>query len=207
LGVIPLFSKLQDYDDNPFYSKIAIEDLSDKQHLFSDLQSAITNKKIVEFIYKDKTRLVKPYKIVSFDGYWYLYCEDMNGCKLKTYYFKDIVKVIIKNETFKSNLYAHEKLKYAINAWFDPSSEPFEVALLVEKVIAPYFIRRPLSLDQRIIKIHSDGSMEIALNVTSQKEILHEIKKWMPELVVISPKSTIDLARNIAEGFLWRQGL
>jgi len=197
-----LFSKLQNYDDNPFYSKMIIEDLTDNQYLFQILQRAIANKNIIEFIYKEKHRIVNPYKIVSFDGYWYLYAEEASESKLKTYYLKDISKPIIKNETFKDSEIAHTKLKYAINAWFEPNSEPFEVTLHANQKIAQYFKRRPLSSEQRIIKLYSDGAIDISLKATCQKEILQEIKKWMPDLTVVAPENTRLMAIEIAKNFI-----
>ena len=71
--------------------------------------------------------------------------------------------------------------------------------------IAKYFHRRPLASTQRILKTYEDGSMEIEVYATSEREIMQEVKKWMPDLIIISPKPLALKAKSIADSFLNRQ--
>lgn len=130
-----LFSKLQNSHDNPIYSKIEIEDISDKTDLIKDLQEAIVNFKQVEFSINSKYRFVEPYKITTFDGYWYLYGKDLLDDRLKTFYIKNIVNFSLTDKTFTKNIEALKKLDSAINIWFEPNSKLFEVRLLVKKIL------------------------------------------------------------------------
>jgi predicted DNA-binding transcriptional regulator YafY len=41
--------------------------------------------------------------------------------------------------------------------------------------------------------------------VSSEKEALYEIKKWIPDIAVISPKSLVLQMKNIASEFLNNQ--
>jgi predicted DNA-binding transcriptional regulator YafY len=191
-----LFSKLQNTHESPIYSKIEIEDISDKTNLIKSLQDAIINFNQVQFHYKDKYRIVEPYKITTFDGYWYLYGKDIIQDKLKTFYIKDINNLNLSNKTFNKNIKALQKLDYAINVWFEPDNEAFEVRLLVKKEISKYFKRRPLCKSQIIIKEYKDETIEILLTATSKKELIYELKKWQPSLLVIEPK---DLAKEILD--------
>ncbi|MEN8303736.1 MAG: WYL domain-containing protein [Campylobacterota bacterium] len=200
-----LFSKLQNQSENPILSKTIIEDLSDKLTLFNQLEEAITKHSVVVFNYNEKLRHVKPYKIVSFEGYWYLYGEEILENKLKTYYFKDIDHFKINHDSFTPNKEVYNILERAINAWFEPNKKPFEVIIHVSSAIAKYFHRRPLSSTQRIEKIYDDESMDIVLLATSDREILHEVKKWMPDLIIISPKPLAIQAKEVADKFLDRQ--
>lgn len=200
-----LFSKLQNHTKNPIYSKTIIEDLSDKLELFHLLEEAITAHSIVSFGYNGKMRSVNPYKIVSFEGYWYLYGEERLENKLKTYYFKQIEDLKVTADTFEPEEKSYRILERAINAWFEPNKEPFEVIINASPEIAKYFHRRPLASTQRIVKIYEDGSMDIAVLSTSDTEILHEIKKWMPQLIIVSPKALALKAKGIADTFLSRQ--
>lgn len=200
-----LFSKLQNHTKNPIYSKTIIEDLSDKLDLFHELEDAITRHAIVMFNYNNKLRHIKPYKIVSFEGYWYLYGEELLEGKLKTFYFKDIDNIRISDEIFKPEEHAYQVLERSINAWFEPNKEPFEVILNVSPAIAKYFNRRPLATTQRIVKVYEDESMDIAVLSTSDREVLHEVKKWMPDLIIVSPKALALKAKDIANVFLNRQ--
>ena len=200
-----LFSKLQNHSQNPIYSKTIIEDISQSLAIFQAVEKAINENKIVTFNYKKSLRRVKPYKIVSFEGYWYLYCEDCTGEKLKTFYFKDILHVKISDETFEANTKAYKTLERSINAWFNPNEEAFEVTLHASQKILKYFERRPLSMTQRVIKLYKDGSADIVILATSETEILHEVKKWIPDLIILSPKSFALQALEDAQLFLEKQ--
>ena len=200
-----LFSKLQNHSNNPIYSKTIIEDISESLDLFNKIEKAIAENLIVMFNYNNKVRHVRPYKIVSFEGYWYLYAEEILTNMLKTFYFKDISHIDVTDDTFEINPKAHRILERSINAWFEPNSEYFEVVLNASPEIAKYFERRPIATTQRIVKIYDDGSMDIALLATSDREILHEIKKWMPDLIIVSPKELALKAKDNADKFLSKQ--
>lgn len=182
-----LFSKIQNNHQNPIYSKIEIEDISNKIFIIKQLQEAIENSLQVEFNYKKKYRFIKPYKITTFDGYWYLYGEDILDMKLKTFYIKDIVQLTVSTNSFIKDTQATRNLENAINIWFEPNSKPFEVKLLAKPQIAKYFERRALSNTQKIIEIKDDKSIVLSLFATSEQEIITEVKKWFPHLLVISP--------------------
>lgn len=198
-----LFSKLQNSHENPIYSKIEIEDISDKTDLIKDLQHSIINFLEVEFEYKNKKRFVEPYKITTFDGYWYLYGKDLTDNRLKTFYIKDIKKLLLSKKIFSINIKALRKLDLAMNIWFEPNNKSFEVRLLVDNTISKYFKRRPLCKSQIIVKEYEDESIEILLNVTSKKELIFELKKWQPNLLVIEPQELafeiIDISKKFNE--------
>ncbi|MGD9970148.1 MAG: helix-turn-helix transcriptional regulator [Sulfuricurvum sp.] len=200
-----LFSKLQNHTKNPIYSKTIIEDISDKLGHFHIIEQAILENTMVRFHYNNKLRHVHPYKIVSFEGYWYLYGEEFLENKLKTYYFKGIDHLEPTGETFIPNEATYRILERAINAWFEPDKQPFEVTLRASGEIAKYFHRRPLASTQRILKVYEDGSIEIEVLATSEREILQEVKKWLPDLIITSPKPLALKAKSIADIFLNRQ--
>jgi predicted DNA-binding transcriptional regulator YafY len=196
-----LFSKLKNSDENPIFSKIHIEDISQKSELFKDLQLAISEKKQIEVIYKSKKRVINPYKIVSFEGFWYLYAQELNDKKLKTFYLKELASLKLLHSTFKPNSEWIDRLRHAINIWFEPNSELFSAKLLAKKEIAKYFYRRPLSPLQQVYE-NADGSIEIELKATSFKEVLHEVKKWMPNLLVLTPKRLKEESIEVASSFI-----
>ncbi len=197
-----LFAKIKNIDENPIYSKIAIEDVSELSGMFRRLQECIRERKICTFRYKGKPRRIKPYKIVSFEGYWYLYGEDDEDKKLKTFRLKSMSVLQKSDEPFLVEAAVMEKLKHAINAWFEPDKEPFEVLLLAKDNIGRFLLARPLSDTQRIQEARENGDLIISLQITSQKEILHEIKKWLPSLVPLAPRSLREECKKINEAFL-----
>ncbi|MFP4332366.1 MAG: helix-turn-helix transcriptional regulator [Campylobacterales bacterium] len=196
-----LFSKIKNSDENPIFSKIQIEDISQKSELFQKLQLAISEKKQIEVVYKSKKRVINPYKIVSFEGFWYLYAEELNDKKLKTFYLKELEALSLLESSFEVKSEWIDRLKYAINIWFEPNSELFSVSLLAKKDIAKYFYRRPLSSEQ-IVYENRDGSIEIELKATSFNEVLHEVKKWMPNLLILSPKNLQEESLKLADSFI-----
>lgn len=200
-----LFSKIQNKHETPIYSKIDIEDISSKTNIIKEIQESIKNKTQIEFQYKNKYRFIEPYKITTFDGYWYLYGNDILSNRLKTFYIKDIETLNTTNKKFEENKIAIEKLKLAINVWFEPNEDFFEVRLLVKKEVAKYFLRRPLNSSQIISKKYNDESLELILNVTSQNEIIFELKKWQPYLLVIEPKSLAKKILNTSREFFDKQ--
>ena len=200
-----IFSKLQNKHENPIFSKIEIEDISDKTQTIKQLQEAILNHKQIEFEFKNKHRVVQPYKITTFEGFWYLYANEIETNLLKTFYIKDITQLQITQISFIPDPKAIRKLSNAINVWFEPNSKEFEVRLLAKSPIAKYFIRRPLNQSQIITKELSNGSIELLLIVTSQNEILYEIKKWQPYLIIIQPRSLIEQIIHTSENFLLEQ--
>jgi predicted DNA-binding transcriptional regulator YafY len=88
--------KLQNHIESPFYTRIDVEDISQKMELIEQLEVAIAEQKMVSFKYKKwyapddiKTHEnVKPYQIIIFDGFFYLFCQ------VKDYYPKFYLKEI-----------------------------------------------------------------------------------------------------------------
>jgi len=200
-----LFSKINNPTQNSMYSKTIIEDITDDVDLLLKVESAIRNKYQVAFYFNDKLRHVNPYKIVSFDGYWYLYAYEILSDKIKTFYFNDISSLHVSSDVFEMKSSVIEALKNSVNVWFRPDDKPFEVHLQAKSSIAKYFYRRPLSATQKILKEYENGSIDISLYVTSETEILMEIKKWMPHLIVHAPKSLLKTSRNVATAYIEAQ--
>lgn len=196
-----LLGRLKNHRVSAIDSKTVIEDILDHQHLFVRIEGAIEKRYLVSFAYKGKVRIVKPCKIVSFEGYWYLYGEEALSEKLKTYHLKSIEALRVTNETFSSPENAETILNRAVNAWFEPDNEPFEAVLHATAEVAKYFSRRPVAPTQRIMQTYPDGSVDLAIMATSEREVLHEVKKWVPDLLVRSPRPLAMKAREMAQAF------
>lgn len=196
-----LLGRLKNHRVSAVYSRTVIEDTLGHQHLFTKIEQAIEAQNVVSFAYNGKIRIVKPCKIVAFEGYWYLYGEEALSEKLKTFHLKSIEALHITDETFQCPEGAKTILNRAVNAWFEPQNEPFEAVLHATTEIAKYFDRRPLAPTQRIVKAYEDGSVDLAVTVSSERELLHEVKKWVPDLLVRSPRPLALKAREMAQAF------
>ena len=170
---------------HPFFFNAVIEDITDKSELFLLMQDAIEQKRVVRLDYLDKTRQVDPYKIASFEGFWYLFCKEKE--KYKTFYFKDIRNVSLEDQIFACDTQALKVMENALNIWFEAQEKSFEVLLHVNNKIAKHLSRRPLSKTQRVLKKYENGNIDITVDATSDNEVIHILKKWLPNLKVVSP--------------------
>jgi predicted DNA-binding transcriptional regulator YafY len=196
--------KLQRYIASPFYTRIDVEDISSKLGLMEKIEDAISKQHMITFKYKKwqdphhvKTyENVHPYKIVVFDGFWYLLG------KYKKHYIKFYIKEIndlqTQGKTFQLEEKVIDRMQKAINIYFDPQKEPFEVVLLLDKNAIVYFERKPIK-GQRLTK-NRDGTANLEITLTHKQEVFYILKKWLPQIRVIEPyhlqEEFEDMVRN-----------
>jgi len=182
-----LIEKFKDsIHSNTIYAKLDIEDISDVKIELMKVEKAIIDKNIIQCLYKNKKRKIKPLKLACFDGYWYLVLKDTKDNLIKKYYFKDIQEIIISSEIFNDTCVSlQKKLDNAINAYFDGNKKEFLITLFVEKEIAHLFKRKKISKSQRIINKYKDGSLELELFITHEMEILPLVKRFEPHIKII----------------------
>ncbi len=199
-------NKLQHHIESPFYTRIDVENISSKLDLIEDLEEAISRQKMITFSYKtlkepDKIKTyeaVKPYKIIIFDGFWYLLAE-YHGHYIK-FYLKEIRNIKISNQTFEKDNTVLERMNKALGFWFDPTAEPFEVTLLLDEEVIIYFKRNPI-IGQRI-KLNPDSTAELTITATDKREIFDLLKKWLPQISVAEPYSLQKDFEGMLQGYL-----
>ncbi len=199
-------NKLQHHIESPFYTRIDVENISTKLHLIEDLEEAISRQRMITFSYKtlkepDKIKTyeaVKPYKIIIFDGFWYLLAK-YHGHYIK-FYLKEIRNIKISGQTFEKDNTLLERMNKALGFWFDPTAEPFEVILLLDHDVIVYFKRNPIN-EQRL-KINSDGTAELTVTATDKREIFDLLKKWLPQVRVIEPEGLQKKFEEMLQGYL-----
>jgi predicted DNA-binding transcriptional regulator YafY len=76
-------------------------------------------------------------------------------------------------------------MERAINIYFEPKNEPFDVTLLLESNAIIYFERKPIK--GQYLKKNSDGTAELTISVTHKEEVFYILKKWLPQIKVIEP--------------------
>jgi predicted DNA-binding transcriptional regulator YafY len=187
-------------EENYLFTRIDFEDVTDKADEVLAIEVAIGKCQMIIFQYqKEKERFevtVKPLKLISFDGFWYLLAEDTAENVIKKYYLKSIFHIQTLEQTFHLPQTLIDKLDNAMNIWFDANSDLFEVRLYADKSIVKHLIRRPLAKSQRIISTDPDGSVELSVMITDYREITTEVLKWIPHLFVLSPE---DIKEDICE--------
>ena len=183
--------KLQKYIESPFYTRIDVENISDKLDLIEDLEYAISKQRTVTFKYKkwydpDNIKTyenVKPYKIIIFDGFWYLLTQYKEH--YIKFYLKEIRDLQILDKTYIPDENVLERMDKALDIWFDPKAEPFDVTLLLESDTIVYFERKPIK--GQYLKKNSDHTAELTVSITHKNEIFSILKKWLPQIKVIEP--------------------
>jgi len=186
-----LLSKLKNADSSPIYAKLNLEDISDKLSEIQLLEKAIKEKTTINCNYSFENMaikmIVKPLKILNFEGFWYLLAIDTKNEILKKLYLKNIFSIKLTDDNFTTSKKIDELLENSISVWFDEESEPFEVKLHISKVISKFLKRKPISKNQIIESIYEDGSMAIIVKITHEMEILPIVKYWVPHIKIIEP--------------------
>ena len=183
--------KIQSHIDSPFYTRIDVEDMSAQMELIEQLESAISQQKMVSFKYKkwykpDEVKLhknVKAYKIVIFDGFFFLYFEI--GDYYPTLSLKGISDLVILEQTFIYNDAVLGYLDKAQDIWFDPTKDEFEVVFYLDKIAKEYFIKKPKKGQH--IKFYQDGSAELTIYISDKRSAFSILKKWLPNVKVVEP--------------------
>ena len=198
--------KLQKYIESPFYTRIDVENISDKLDLIEDLEYAISKQRTVIFKYKkwyDPENIktyenVKPYKIIIFDGFWYLLTQ------YKDYYIKFYLREIrdlqILDKTYIPDENVLERMDKALDIWFDPKAEPFDVTLLLDSDAIIYFERKPIK--GQYLKKNSDHTAELTVSITHKNEIFSILKKWLPQIKIIEPYELQEEFEEMLKGYL-----
>lgn len=184
-----LLSKIKNEDFNPIYTKLNIEDISDRFDDIQIIEKAIKNKTELACSYENEREgtfraNIQPLKIVNYEGFWYLVALKDNY--VKKYYLKTLSNIKETIITFRVDENIEELLKNSINIWFKADTEPFEVKIYADKVATKYFKRRALPT-QTIETLSQDGTMEFIVTITDEMEIIPIIKYWLPHLRVLEP--------------------
>ena len=169
-----LLSKIKNEDFNPIYTKLNIEDISDRFADIQVLETAIKEKREVHCSYDNEkhkiyTTTIQPLKIVNFEGFWYLVA--LRDDTLKKYYLKNISNPKLTETTFKADNELETLLNNSISVWFQKDVDPFEVKLFADKSASKFFKRRPLPT-QQVESLNIDGTMEFSVKITHEMEII-----------------------------------
>jgi len=196
LHVEGLFDKFESLLSHEIYSVSSLEKIDDIKNEIILIRYAIKHKQEIECIYRDKKRILQPLKILNFDDYWYLINYDTHYKNIRKYHLNSIKNIKILDSHFKPDIQSVKKFDNAINAWFKPETKPYIILLNIQKSVAPYFIRKPISRTQRIMQKYNDGSIDIELYITDDMEIIPTIQRYLPFIQIISPKSLADKIKN-----------
>lgn len=153
---------------------------------FDKINSAISNKRILRFSYRDKRYEVNPYKLINIKGHWYLGCTNEN--KSKTFRLSIIKSVNVRELTFIPDPVVVEKFNNNETIWIG-DNELIDIEILVTSDFAEYFKDRIVLPGQTSVIENEDGTLIVKAEVHFIDEIKGVIKYWIPRLVVNNPIS------------------
>lgn len=173
---------------NPYNIKPeGYEPIDKDSELLNKIEDAILKRNISSLKSNAKTSLVEPYKVVAFDGIWYLLARDREDKKIKTYFIAHIQEFRASREEYSSEyLDIDAVLQNVHTAWFEDGNS-FSVTVKVKKEIAHYFKLKKHLNSQEILQENSDGSLIVSFRVSCDEDVDNLIKAWLPHIEVISP--------------------
>ncbi|AFR03590.1 helix-turn-helix transcriptional regulator [Pectobacterium carotovorum] len=152
---------------------------------FTQLRQAITEQRKCTFFYKNKPRVVEPYRLVNVKNIWYLAAMEQEN--LKGFLLSGMEWLELCDETFVREERIERCIDEEDDVWF--SLNKFPVRLHVNASVAGYFLRRDVLPGQVINTQNSDGSLEITCKIADERQLLPWVRYWLPNLTIISPES------------------
>ena len=177
--------------------------------LMNRLLKAIRSKRRVSFHYasvNSHPATVDPYKIVHYDGFWYLVAREDGTGIIKRYALDKLKELKMLSESFPAvpaNL--DELLRQSANIWFCEERN-LEVVIEVNKKAADYFKRRKIFPTQELRKEKPDGSLIVIFKVGNYEEIRDILKAWLPNVRILSPENMKkSFAAELRNWLLWQE--
>lgn len=188
---------------NPFYIKPeGMEDIDIDSILINTLEEAINTRRIVRIETSEKSFSVEAYRIVSFDGIWYLYARDKHTNRLKTWLVSKLKNAHTTDERHDTHPRMIERmLDHTHTAWFEEGGE-FEVVVEIDPSIAHLFELKKFLNSQEILENRDDGSLIVSFDVSSDEDVDNLIKSWLPHIKVLSPERFRDKIRDELKNYL-----
>jgi len=173
------------------------------------LVKAIREKRQVEFRYAGKKAAhgvkLEPYRIVYYNGFWYLIGNEPATGILKRYALDNIREIRLSKSGFKSipeNLDA--VLKGSANIWFAEKTH-LTVTVLVDSQVSHYFKRRKMFPTQEIKEERPDGSIVVSFRVGYYEAIRNILKSWIPNMIILEPEELKQSLMEDVQGWLKEQ--
>ncbi|RDU67112.1 transcriptional regulator [Helicobacter didelphidarum] len=175
----------------------AFEDTTQQYDKFDTIRIAILEHNFLSFCYKNKTRKVKPYKLINIQGIWYLLADENNT--LKHFVLTKISNDEICEEKFQIRKDIVEEIAKSNLKWF--SNKTFMVKLHIANEAREYFMRKEILANKTIISEGKHGII-VSTQIAFEDEILNLVKAWIPYIQILAPHSLRDKLHTILQEYL-----
>ncbi len=175
------------------------ENISHQQDWFNKISAAIIKSSPIEFTYKEKHRVVNPYKLINNQGVWYLLADENE--QLKSFTFSKIKQFSWSNESkvFTPKKEFLDKISQNDTNWF--TQELIEVVLEINNTAKEYFFRKDTLPNKQILE-QKENHFIVSTKVSYDDEILRVVKYWMPYIKIVFPLYLREKFNNILEDYL-----
>ena len=167
------------------------EPMSHRKSLVKTLENAIDNTVKIDILYEGRGITLFPYKIVAFEGIWYLLADGLKDDSIQTYMLSRIEDWELSGERFTPISDLMDHIGDMESAYSTEGTET-EVVVKVHAKIADYFKYKKHLKSQDILEQDAKGNLLISYDITHHEDVDNLIKSWLPDIEVISPKSFKD---------------
>ena len=185
-----------------------------QKNIFRSLKSAIINSEYrdIDYVFDGERTHCKaiPLKLIFMEQNWYVAIVDKEeGFRfLRIFFIRDVrnsLKRSFKNDISSSELKEYREFLKTFQNPMTRYAKPKEVAhIQASPKIAKYFdktMKQHLN-SETFIKKHEDGSVEFTLEYTQAIEVLPLIKRWLPDLKILSPQSLNEALKSDLKCYL-----
>ena len=185
---------------NPF------EKLSLKRDLLFDIKNAIKNSRYTKIVYESDKKYIfdeaKILKIIFAEGNFYIAIltkeELNNGFKFLRLNFISDIKLY--SNSFKKDIEAEYFIKNFQTLFSSYKEKTYEVILKINPSVKRFFLQKKFLSSQKIIE--NKEYLTLSFEITNDMEILPLVKKWLPNIKIISPKALKDKFNEELKSYL-----
>ncbi len=167
---------------------------------FQVFAEAIHQHKNISFIYNDSERFVEPYRLIHYQGSWYL--AAVQNAELRSFRLSKISKAEIhRSHSFIHNVEILSQLEGDESIWF--GKEKQKVLFSVRPEVAHYFKQRKLLPEQSIQTEEKTGALIVCCYICHEMQLLPLVRYWIPYIKIIQPEHFQQkLERDLADYLL-----
>lgn len=163
---------------------------------FEIISVAILKHNILSFNYKEKSREVKPYKLLNYQGIWYLIADEKD--KLKHFTFSKIKNIRKNDEIFTPKEEFLDQILNDKNIWLDDSKEAI---VKLDKKAKEYFFRKNILNNFELID-EDEQSYILKVHFSYDDELLNVVKQWIPYIKIEKPFELKEKLDSILKDYL-----
>ncbi|EFP0126349.1 WYL domain-containing protein, partial [Campylobacter coli] len=139
---------------------------------------------------------VKPYKLLNYQGIWYLIADEKD--KLKHFTFSKIKNIRKNDEIFTPKEEFLDQILNDKNIWLDDSKEAI---VKLDKKAKEHFFRKNILNNFELID-EDEQSYTLKVYFSYDDELLNVVKQWIPYMKIEKPFELKEKLDSILKDYL-----